>query len=211
MANSDHELMSLVPLILRGEGVKVAEALAASPVLATACFQTGASRASEKPYFLEQIGKHIYAGDTALHIAAAAYQVAIVEQLIAAGADVRARDRFGYNPLHAAAAGNPGSQSWNPAQQATTIRVLVKAGIDPDSTDKRGVTPMHIAVRTRCALAVKTLLECGADPARRNKNNSDAMVLAVNTTGRGGSGSTEAKREQQQILHLLAQAGMRSK
>jgi ankyrin repeat protein len=206
MANSDHELMSLVPLILRGEADKVAEAIAATPVLAAACFQAGASRASEKPYFLQQIGRYIYAGDTALHIAAAAYQVAIVEQLIGAGADVRARNRFGYNPLHAAAAGNPGSQSWNPAQQAATIRALVKAGVDPDSTDKRGVTPMHIAVRTRCALAVETLLENGADPARRNKNNSDALVLAVNATGRGGSGSPEAKREQQRILQLLTRA-----
>jgi hypothetical protein len=208
-ANTDRELIRLVSLILQGDVGKVPGMIAASPGLATSCFQTGASRKSEEPYFLAQIGKYIYAGDTALHIAAAAYQVQIVEQLIGAGADVRARNRFGYNPLHAASAGGPGSQSWNPSQQAATIRMLVKAGVDPNSTDKRGVTPLHIAVRTRCSLAVQTLLECGADPARRNKNNSDAMVLAVNTTGRGGSGSPEAKREQQQILQLLSQAGMR--
>jgi ankyrin repeat protein len=210
MADSDRELMKLVTAILQGETSQVAQMLAASPGLATARFQTGASRASEKPYFLSQIGKYINSGDSALHMAAAAYQVQIVEQLIGAGADVRARNRFGYNPLHAAAAGSPGSQAWNPAQQAATIRVLVKAGVDPDSTDKRGVTPMHIAVRTRCALAVQTLLECGADPARRNKNGSDAMVLAINTTGRGGSGSLEAKQEQQKILQLLSNAGLSS-
>jgi hypothetical protein len=208
-ANKDQELMNLVSLILQGGAGEFAKILASSPELASASFQTGASRASEKPYFLAQIGKYIYAGDTALHIAAAAYQVRIVEQLIGAAADVHARNRFGYNPLHAASAGGPGSQSWNPAQQAATIRALISAGVDPNSTDKRGVTPLHIAVRTRCSLAVHTLLECGADPARRNKNNSDAMVLAVNTTGRGGSGSPEAKREQQQILQLLTQAGKR--
>jgi hypothetical protein len=209
MANSDHELMALVTAILQRDAGRVAQMLAASPGLATASFRTGASRAVEKPYFIAQIGRYIYAGDTALHIAAAAYQAQIVEQLIKAGADVRARNRFGYNPLHAAAAGSPRSQSWNPAIQATTIRALIKAGADPNSTDKRDVTPMHIAVRTRCALAVQSLLECGADPTRRNKNGSDAMVLAVNTTGRGGSGSPEAKREQRQIVHLLSQAGLR--
>lgn len=202
--------MKLVKAILQGDAPKVAQMLSDLPILATASFHIGASRKSEKPYFLTQIGRYIYAGDTALHIAAAAYQVDIVEQLVQAGADVRARNRFGYNALHAGAAGAPGSQFWNPAQQAATIRALIKAGIDPNSTDKRGVTPLHIAVRTRCALAVQTLLECGADPSWRNKNGSDAMVLAVNTTGRGGSGSPGAKQEQRLILQLLAQAGMRS-
>jgi hypothetical protein len=205
LPNSDQELMAMVTAILDGNVAKVAQMLSASPGLASACFQTGASRATEKPYFLGQIGRYIYRGDTALHVAAAAYQKRIVELLIKAGAGVHATNRFGYNPLHAAAAGNPGSLRWNPAKQSDSIRILIKAGADPNSTDKRGVTPMHIAVRTRCSLAVKTLLECGADPARRNKNGSDAMVLAVNTTGRGGSGSPEAKAEQRRILELLNQ------
>ena len=206
MANTDQDLMKLVTAILQSDDGKMAEMLAALPGLATASFQVGASRTAEKSYFLAQIGRYINVGDTALHIAAAAYHAQIVEQLIKAGADVRARNRFGYNPLHGAAKGDPGSQSWNPSMQSATIRILIKAGVDPNSTDKRGVTPMHIAVRTRCALAVQTLLECGADPAQRNKSGSDAMVLAVNTTGRGGSGSPEAKHEQQQILQLLNRA-----
>jgi hypothetical protein len=84
-ANTDRELIRLVSLILQGDAGKVPGMIAASPGLATSCFQTGASRTSEEPYFLAQIGKYIYAGDTALHIAAAAYQVQIVEQLIGAG------------------------------------------------------------------------------------------------------------------------------
>lgn len=208
MTNSDRELRALVTPILEGNATQAARMLAASPGLATVSFQAGANRASEKPYFLTQIRRYIYAGDTALHIAAAAYQAHIAELLIRAGADVRARNRLGYNPLHAVAAGGPGSQSWNPAAQSATIRLLIEAGADPDSTDKREVTPLHIAVRTRCALAVQTLLECGADPARKNKNGSDAMLLAVNTTGKSGSGSPEAKAEQQQIVRLLKQALM---
>ena len=65
--------------------------LTASPQLARASFQQGATRQSEEAFFLDQIGRYIYAGDTALHIAAAAYQTEIVRRLIAAGADVRAR------------------------------------------------------------------------------------------------------------------------
>ena len=206
MTIPDHELMRLVTAIVDDDTEQVAHMLALSPALAMACFQTGASRDTEQPFFIAQIGRYIYAGDTALHIAAAAYQVQIVNQLIAAGADVQARNRFGYNSLHAAAAGSPGSAWWNPARQADTIRALIKAGADSNSTDKRGVTPLHIAVRTRCALAVQTLLRHGADPKRQNKNGSDAVVLAANTTGRGGSGSPEAKQEQQQILQLLTAA-----
>ena len=206
MANSDQGLMTLVTAILDGDTEKIARMLVSFPHLAKTCFQTGASREVEKPYFVAKIGKYIYAGDTALHFAAAAYQVRIVEQLIRAGADVLARNRFGYNPLHAAAAGSPGSPLWNPASQAETIRALIKAGADPNSTDRRGVTPLHIAVRTRCSMTVQTLLEHGADPTQRNKNGSDAMALAVNTTGRGGSGSREAKQEQCQIIELLAAA-----
>jgi ankyrin repeat protein len=45
-----------------------------------------------------------------------------------------------------------------------TIAHLIEAGADPNPTDKSGVTPLHRAVRTRCAAAVKALLEAGADP-----------------------------------------------
>jgi hypothetical protein len=66
-----------------------------------------------------------------------------------------------------------------------------------------GATPLHRAVRTRCAEAVRALLDHGANPAIRNKNGSTALNLALHTTGRGGSGSPEAKAQQQAILLLL--------
>ena len=203
MPGSDARLKPLVKAIVHCDVKKCAALIAASPSLATAAFEEGATRASETPYFLEEIGRYLYAGDTALHIAAAAYELEIVQQLIAAGANVHSQNRFGYSPLHSAAAGNPNSARWNPARQAATIRALAKVGADPNATDKRGVTPLHIAVRTRCAVAVQTLVECGADVGKRNRNGSDAMVLATNNTGRGGSGSVDAKREQQLILQFL--------
>jgi hypothetical protein len=62
---------------------------------------------------------------------------------------------------------------------------------------------LHRAVRTRCAAAVQALLDGGADPKRRNGNGSSAMLLARENTGRGGSGSAEAKAQQKEIVRLL--------
>src|SRR5438309_310145 len=78
----------------------------------------GATRQSADNYFLDEIEHYLYAGDTALHIAAAAYQPPTVRQLIAMGGDVGAMNRRGAQPLHYAADGVPGSPRWNPGAQA---------------------------------------------------------------------------------------------
>ena len=205
MVKSDSALHQLIGSILAGDGEGVSRLLTASPQLALARFQQGATRQSEQPFFLDQIGRYIYAGDTALHIAAAAYQTEIVRGLLAAGADVRARNRRGQEPLHAAANGSPGSSGWNPSAQAATIVLLVEAGADPNAFDKSGVSPLHKAVRTRCAEAVRTLIDCGADPALANKNGSTPVLLATQNTGRGGTGSEQAKLQQLEIVRLLGE------
>jgi hypothetical protein len=204
---SDSELMKLVRAIVECDADSVARLLAESPSLATACFETGASRATPQPYFLAEVGRYIYAGDTALHIAAAGYRTDFVERLISAGADVRARNRRDAEPLHAAAAGMPGSLRWDPHAQVVTIACLIAAGADPNAPDQDGATPLHKAVRTRCAAAVKALIDGGADHRQKNKRGSTALRLAEVNSGRGGSGSAEAKAEQQEILRLLEARG----
>jgi len=207
MLKSDLALWKLVGAIVTGDVAGVSRLLADSPQLASASFQTGATRqaAKTRTYFLDPIGRVVYAGDTALHIAAAAYRVEIVRELITSGANVHARNRRGAEPLHSAAVGNPVSSAWNPSAQAATIVWLIQAGADPNATDKNGVTALHRAVRTRCAIAVRTLLECGADPGRKNKSGSTPMLLANHNTGRGGTGTTEAKSQQKEIRRMLVQ------
>jgi hypothetical protein len=200
-------LIAFVQAIVSDDPTHARRLLSARPALAGARFEEGATRAAAREFFLEEIGRYIYAGDTALHIAAAAYKMAIVRELIAAGADVRGRNRRGSEPLHAAAAGMPGSHNWNPIAQETTVAFLIAMGADPNAVDKSGVAPLHVAVRTRCTAAVRALLAGGADAMQKNKSGSTPMLLATLNTGRGGSGSPEAIAEREQIEDLLLKHG----
>jgi ankyrin repeat protein len=199
----DRSLRDLLAAIVAGDENLVSRLLAAAPGLATDSFQTGATRQSAKQNYLAEIGRYLWKGDTALHIAATAYRTEMVRRLVNASANVQAKNRLGDAPLHSAAVGQPGAHWWNPAAQAATVAILIQAGADPNARNKTGVAPLHRAVRTRCAAAVKALLENGADPELRNKSGSTPMLLAIQNTGRGGSGSPAAKLEQEEIIRLL--------
>src|SRR5947207_3354419 len=115
--------------------------------------------------YQDRIFHWIYAGDTALHLAAAGYRVEIVGQLLAAGADPNATGKYrDTSPLHYAADGYITGPSWDSKRQVKTIQVLLEAGAHINAQDKNGATPLHRAVRTRCADAVRFLLQAGADP-----------------------------------------------
>lgn len=145
----------------------------------------------------------IYQGDSALHVASAWHRKPLVKGLLASGADPSLENRRGAQPLHYAADGIPDNEDWNPAHQIAVIRMLVHAGADPNARDKNGATPLHRAVRTRFSKPVRELLKAGADPNSRNKSGSTPRKLATFTTGRDGSVSDAAKKEQQLILALL--------
>lgn len=195
----DSALRRLMKAIVSGDGPTALDKLTASPTLATAALEQGATRAAATDNFLTAISHYVYAGDTALHVAAAAHQPEIARMLIGLGADVAARNRRGATPLHYAADGSPGSRKWNPAHQAATIALLIASGADPNAGDKNGVTPLHRVVRTRCAAAVNALLDGGADARRQNGNGSTPVMLATQQTGRSGSGSPEAKTQQAEV------------
>lgn len=203
----DSILLSFARAVASGDGAAALRLVAESPAVARVRLKNGATRQASRTYYLAEIGHYMYAGETALHIAAAAYRQDVVRKLIDMGADVHAKNRRGAQPLHAAAVGMPGSRNWNPDAQVATVACLIEGGADPNAIDKSGVTPLHRAVRTRCAAAVKALLAGGADVRRRNKSGSTPLLLATQNTGRGGTGSPEAKAQQQEILRLLEQHG----
>jgi ankyrin repeat protein len=105
-----------------------------------------------------------------LHGAALNDDPAEVQRLIAAGADVNARDAAEFAPLHYAA------QEW--AERAA--RQLLAAGADVDVLNGPGNTPLFVAVfnsRGRGEL-ITLLLRSGADPTRTNNAGQSALGLA---------------------------------
>ena len=207
----DHgELFAFFRAIAAGNVIEVSRALDKDgDRIALQAMRVGSSRQDPTTYFLDAVQHHVYAGDTGLHIAAAAYARRLAQLLLDKGADVRARNRRGAEPLHYAADGNPDGPRWAPDAQRDVIVCLIANGADPNARDNSGVAPLHRAVRTRCFAAVQALLENGADLRLTNKSGSTALHLAVQNTGRGASGAAAAQMQQARIIELLLQHGAR--
>lgn len=197
----------LVELIASGDSGVVLAQLKASPSLAAKCAASGATRQAQCEDYFERIAHYMYAGDTALHMAAAANQFSVVEKLVSMGADVSARNRRGAEPLHYAADGGPGSPAWRPPEQGQIISMLIRAGANPNAVDQSGVAPLHRAVRNRSAAAVAALLAGGADPNAPNGTGSTPLRLASANTGKSDSGSEAAKEQRREIVSLLIDHG----
>jgi ankyrin repeat protein len=201
MQGIELSFMDFARLVSGGTAEEVSRLLTGNPSLAMVGAEEGATRSEASTFFMTEIVHYVYEGDTGLHVAAAAFRRPIAELLVAHGADCRARNRRGAEPLHYAADTN----RWSPEGQAETITYLISIGADPNARDASGVTPLHRAVRTRSLPAVQALVEGGADPALPNKNGSTPLDLARRTTGRGGSGTEHAKRQQTGIIRFLSE------
>jgi hypothetical protein len=133
----------------------------------------------------------------------------LVELLLAAGADPNAAaNRRHSTPLHYAADGYITGPTWDPEKQVSTLQLLLDAGATLNAQDQNGATALHRATRTRCADVVQYLLKAGADPTICNKPGSTPFHLAVQTTGRGGSGEPEAKHAQRRIIKEFLSRGV---
>jgi ankyrin repeat protein len=198
--------LDFVRVVVAGDIHQVSRRLASNPALATTLSAVGATRQGASAFFFADIAHYLYAGDTALHMAAAAWRRPVAELLIAHGADCRATNRRGAAPLHYAADTN----RWDPTGQAELIAYLLSVGADPNALDCAGAAPLHRAVRTRSLAAVRALLDGGANARQPNKAGSTPLHLAVQTTGRGGSGSLPAREQQAGIVRLLLERGARA-
>jgi ankyrin repeat protein len=195
--------MGLLRAIASGDERRALQLLEATPALATGRLPVGATAQASSDYFFTEIAHYVYAGDTALHIAAAAFNPAWVTRLIGRGASLSAKNRRGAEPLHYASDANRHA----PEAQAETIRHLCAAGADPDAREASGVAPLHRAVRTRGASAVLALLDAGADARLKNGSGATPLHLAVQNTGRGGTGIAAAIERQREIIVLLLARG----
>jgi ankyrin repeat protein len=123
---------------------------------------------------------------TALHWAAAAGDIDLIETLLYAGANVRATTRLGaYAPLHVA------SQSGH----AAAIAALVKAGADVNMLTSTGATPLMMAALSGKAEAAKALLDAGADINLKDKANEETALMFA------------AARDRADVVRLLVARG----
>ena len=104
-----------------------------------------------------------------LHHAARRGNTPRINELLADGADVNARDEHGRTALHLAASHD----------NHACIACLVADGADIDARDEHGSTPLIAAARRGAEQAVTTLIELGADPSIRNKDAATALEEAL--------------------------------
>ena len=107
-------------------------------------------------------------GSTALHHAAAFSTPAIVRQLLDAGADIEAKNRFGQRPLH-----------WAFTDREKTS-LLLERGAELNAQANDGRTALYLAASQRNSDAVlELLLEKGADPNLATTNGRTPLMSAA--------------------------------
>jgi ankyrin repeat protein len=116
---------------------------------------------------LSGIGYEVY-GEPALDLEE-------TKRLIAAGADVNARNTCGATPLMLVLLG---SSKWK-EPDSEIIKALIEAGADVNARcPDDGRTPLMSAARDQCAEAAEVLLRAGADANARNTCGVTALMMA---------------------------------
>ena len=114
-------------------------------------------------------------GMTALHWSAMSGDVAMMEVLLYAGANVEPTTRLGgYTPLHLAA-----KEGLDDA-----VRTLLEAGSNPHTSTATGVRAIHFAAEAGQPAAILTLLDHGADVDARDAHASRTPLMFATAANR---------------------------
>ncbi len=124
-------------------------------------------------------------GSTPLEWAVFHGDVAQAKQLLAAGADVKARNAYGVTAMQLAA----------DASNTELIRLLLKAGADPNSPNPEGETALHLVARAGNVEAAKLLLKAGAEVDPRESFGGQTPLMWA------------AARRHPEMVELLADKG----
>jgi ankyrin repeat protein len=112
-------------------------------------------------------------GWTALHRAAYGGHRQIAQVLLDAGADLNAKDKQGFTPLHWAV-----YESLLLPEAQEVAKLLVVRGADVNARDREGSTPLFWALWVGNRNLADFLLAHGADPAIRGKGNLTSQEMA---------------------------------
>ncbi|OWZ02170.1 hypothetical protein PHMEG_00026311 [Phytophthora megakarya] len=94
--------------------------------------------------------------------------VDVVKSLLDAGAKVSVCSKRGTYPLHASIV----------SQNIEIVAMLVERGANVNVMTASGITPLHFAAKLGSLAISEYLLRHDADPEKRTKNDSDAMMIA---------------------------------
>ncbi|CAE7233121.1 ANKRD50, partial [Symbiodinium sp. CCMP2456] len=111
-------------------------------------------------------------GDTPLHKAVSLCQVAMVEELLRARANVNRTNRRDETPLDAAivVAGTHAAQ---------VVRILVRGGGDKDRMNGSGDTPLIAAIRHKSIAPLCALIDCSADMEKTDRDGATPLYAAA--------------------------------
>ncbi|MFG2073412.1 ankyrin repeat domain-containing protein [Nonomuraea maritima] len=112
-------------------------------------------------------------GGLPLCAAAAWDRTEVAEALIAAGADVNARESGGWTALLWAAANG----------HAAVAGVLIEAGAEIDATNESGDTALTLAARRGALGVVQVLLDAGVDAGKYDGDGDTPLQIAVDWVG----------------------------
>ena len=106
---------------------------------------------------------------TALHFAAKASNVSVLEILLKAGADVDAKDFWGTTPLMNAAS----------YKQAENVRLLLKHGANVNTTDSMFRSPLSIAARNDGSQVIEMFISSGAVVDHLDAHKNPPLFIAI--------------------------------
>ena len=151
-ANQNHNLDIIKLLVAKGADIKAVTLKGLTPLQSMSTY--------DSPDIVEQFldkGAKVDERDdnyefTALHYAARFGSTKVTEVLIAHGADIRAKDKWGYEPIHWAAYHD----------RPEIIELLIAKGADVNVKTSLGQTPLELAIPRRNTDAIEVLRKHGA-------------------------------------------------
>jgi ankyrin repeat protein len=133
-------------------------------LLLPALLATGAPLSAQVPPTAAQTAAY-----TGLFAAASRGDTAQIAQLLAQGADVKARDSYGRTPLHVAAY----------ARQQEALRALAKAGADPNALESDRYDIITIAAVADDPVTLRTALDIGGNPRNVTSRYDGTALIAA--------------------------------
>ena len=137
--------------IVSGDSAIAVRLLDASPLLARERAAHGATRQAAKRNFFDRILHYMYEGDTALHMAAAAYQTGIVEELIARARTFARGTDAAQNPFTMPLMAGPAY--WHGIQAPRQRSLLGSFGLAPIQMPSTRVGSLRFTAQ--CAIAAQ--------------------------------------------------------